>query len=120
MTQKPTIPTTKRSFEGLDELIDHSISQQSKYSKLDSLAGNVPPSLDSPSCGEQRAIHSAALEPTQPTSATELSETELERLQVKVPSDLLLTARIHALKRKISLSKLVDHALRQYLKLPLE
>lgn len=92
MSDRPSIPKTNRSLDGLDDLIGQSIGQKASY---DQMYGPAPL-----------------------TRRPSERVTEFERLQVKVASDVALAAKYEALKSKKSPGEIVELALRQYLNLP--
>jgi hypothetical protein len=113
MTKAPTIPRSNRNLADLDALINQSIGTEvidtaPVRSQVDSDENNSAkaPSVASP----------VADEPPSDSNAREKSSpTKLERLQVKVPDDVLLALKFEALRQKRSPSAIVELALRQYL-----
>ena len=115
MTSTPSIPKSKKSFSGLDDLIAEAVSKKDTYHQMFNE-------------DEQKKMSSEAVVPSSETSknkssgatpeVTPAEGNDLMRLQVKLPRDVFLASKIAALHQSISASKMVELALRQYLNLP--
>lgn len=118
MTKAPTIPRSNRNLADLDALIKQSIGTDKIGTTL------AKHEVEADENFSAKAPHIASTIPDEPPSdinAAEMSSsTKLERLQVKIPDDVLLAMKFEALRQKRSPSAVVELALRQYLNLQKE
>lgn len=114
MTNKPTLPKTRQSFDGLSELIDQSIAQKEKFGAM--LKTSEPDSL--PNDSSQGAEHKDALIEKHRQTEGAKAINSVERFQITAPSSVIVATKIEALKRNTTAAAIVELALRQYLNLP--
>ncbi len=113
MTKAPTIPRSNRNLADLDALINQSIGTDTIDIALakpevkadENISAKAPP-IASPIPDERS---------TNAYPRGKSSSTKLERLQVKIPDDVLLAMKFEALRQKRSPSAIVELALRRYL-----
>lgn len=99
MSDRPSIPKTNRSLDGLDDLIGQSIGQKASYDQM----FNTPTS--DVAVGSQESRKPVNSKPT-------------VTLRVSLLEDVIIATKIEAVKRNTSAALVVELALRQYLNLP--
>ncbi|HWU61161.1 MAG TPA: CopG family transcriptional regulator [Ensifer sp.] len=113
MTKAPTIPRSNRNLADLDALINQSIGKDPIGSAL------AKPEVETDENFGAKAPPIAPPIPDEPATNAyprgKSSPIKLERLQVKIPDDVLLAMKFEALRQKRSPSAIVELALRQYL-----
>lgn len=101
MSDRPSIPKTNRSLDGLDDLIGQSIGQKASYDQM----FNTPTSDVAVGSQESRKPDRGNSKPT-------------VTLRVALLEDVIIATKIEAVKRNTSAALVVELALRQYLNLP--
>lgn len=119
MSGPPSIPKTKRSLVGLDDLIDQSIGQKAKYDEM--FSSPVIQASGSPPTPADKPINTKPTgQPLPVTDLEDLRETETARVTFRVSLDeeVIIATKLEAVRSKMSAAEITEKALRNYLNIP--